>query len=445
MGHRVAIIGAGLAGLAAGHRLRAAGLNPVVFEAEDFIGGRSASEEVQGFIIDRGAYTWPQAHRRLTRVAADLGLADGLRPTPGTSSTFSRGREHQVKVGSIKDFLGFRLLPFRNKLDLIGLFLKARRLGPALNPAAPTARTLELETETAAAVLRRHYDETLLETVAYPIFSEIFLGEPETNSWLAFLATIKNLTWFTICALDGGMGALADRLAQDLDVRLGTPVRRISARSETGPVEVELGGGGIEICDAVIVTVPAPLAPGLYPDCPRPVKDLLGRVAYAPSIVVALALDRPWPGHSYLNNLLRREFQVVATVVLDHHKGPGRCPPDKGLVTAVLSAPAARKLLEAPEETIVQAVLSEIERLWPGFSSRVLFARVYCWPCGAVQLGPGAVAERRRLTEELDRLPGPVYFAGDGLLKSSLEISYNSGVGAAERWLARGRPAGDGR
>ena len=54
MTKRVAVIGAGLAGLNAARTLRSRGLDVSVFEAHDSIGGRMRSENIDGFICDRG-------------------------------------------------------------------------------------------------------------------------------------------------------------------------------------------------------------------------------------------------------------------------------------------------------------------------------------------------------------------------------------------------------
>lgn len=48
------VVGAGLAGLNAARTLRKAGLNPVVLEASDGVGGRVRTDKVDGFLLDRG-------------------------------------------------------------------------------------------------------------------------------------------------------------------------------------------------------------------------------------------------------------------------------------------------------------------------------------------------------------------------------------------------------
>ncbi|MEO7143186.1 MAG: FAD-dependent oxidoreductase, partial [Bryobacteraceae bacterium] len=50
----VAIVGAGLAGLCCARRLTEAGVSCLVLEASDGIGGRMRTDQVDGFLLDRG-------------------------------------------------------------------------------------------------------------------------------------------------------------------------------------------------------------------------------------------------------------------------------------------------------------------------------------------------------------------------------------------------------
>ena len=417
-----------------------AGVRPVIFEKGSFVGGRMSSEELDGFIIEKAAYTFPEFHKNLTALLGEMNLDGSLVATSGTSSTFSCVTEYQIKIGSPSDFLRYKLLSLKNKKDMIQLFLRAQSLGKALDLSNPSAKSAELERRSAAEYLLTDYDEEILEKIAYPIFCEIFLGTPESNSELAFLATIKNLIRFKIFAFDKGMGLLPERLSQDLDVRLDTPV--LEVRRNTGgrtPYELHVGGDSTATLpfDAVIFALPAPAVPALYPELPEPFREGLLRIRYAPSIVTALTLEKRYPGASMINNVLRKDLETLGTVVFDHHKCPDHVPDGKGLVTAILSEPASRKLFSASDDTIVGAVLPELAGLFPCLPDIVTNTRIYRWEYGAVQLGPGSVSRtyalRKALEEEFDDL----YIAGDGLYKSSLEISYNTGVKAARHVLRK--------
>jgi oxygen-dependent protoporphyrinogen oxidase len=439
MSARIAIIGAGIAGLAAGRQCKKAGLSATIFEKESSAGGRMSSEEVDGFLIEKAAYTFPEFHKNLTACLGETGIPDSLVATPGTSSTFIGSSEYRIKIGSPTDFLKYKLLSLKNKKDMIKLFLYAQSLGNALNLAEPGAKTYELERESATDYLLEHYDERILEYIAYPIFCEIFLGTPEDNSKAAFLATLKNLTRFKIFSFTRGMGMLPDRLSRDLDVRPATPVVRVVPQSDDGPYRVHYGGDkpGSESFDAVIFAIPSPLVPAILDGLSADLKNHFLGVRYSPSVVVALALDDPFTETSMINNLGREDFKTVGTLVFDHHKGPNRMPEGKGLATAILCEPASRAMLNASDEATVSAVLRDVETIFPGLSGKLLFSKVYRWEHGAVQLPPGALFKQRAAREAIEESFNNILFTGDGLHKSSLEVSFNTGMSVANKITER--------
>jgi len=432
---KIAIIGGGISGLCAAYRLKQAGLESIIFEKEGHAGGRMSSESVNGFIIDKGAYTFPEYHRRLKEFVNALGMSASLVETPGSASTFSDGKRYPVKIGSPTDFLGQKLLSFRHKRDMIKLYLYAQSLGKTLNLAKPTERTFQMETQSAADYLKENFDEEILEKIAYPIFAELFLGVPEHNSKVAFLATLKNLSKFKIFAFDSGMGALTDRLAEDLDVRLDTPVTKIRPAGKKGPYAVEVGGVHQDsyIADAIIFASPLHILPNILNGLPGPLKRYIQSVRYAPSIVVALAVEREYPETSMINSVLRKDFALIGNVVFDRHKSPRRVPEGKDLVTAILCEKASHALFEASEEHVINSVLGEMERLFPGLSSKLLFTRVYRWPYGALQLGPGILSRQVSVRKDSTHFMENLYLAGDGLHRSDLETSFRTGVAAAQQ------------
>ncbi|MEW6532467.1 MAG: FAD-dependent oxidoreductase [Thermodesulfobacteriota bacterium] len=438
MDAKIAIVGAGISGLAAAYELKNKGLKPVVFEKESFVGGRMSSETVDGFVIDKAAYTFPEFHVNLTRLLDRLGMRETLLLTPGTSSTFAGGKEYQIKIGSPSDFLRYRLLSLKAKKDMVKLFLYAQWLGKALNLIEPTDETFELEKESAADYVLKNYGEEILEHIAYPIFCEIFLGEPETNSKAAFLATIKNLMRFKIFSFVHGMGMLPERLRNQLDVKLETPVKKVS-RTSHGCFEVHVGSDHPESIkfDAVILAVPATTVPDVLEGLPSSFDSGLRGICYSPSIVVALALDASYPDMALISNMSRRDYRTIGTLVCDRLKGGQRVPAGKELVTAILSEQASRKFLDRSDEELLAGVLTEADKVLPGLANKLMFSRAYRWEHGAVQLPPGMLARqhalRRALEEEFDDL----YIASDGLYKSSLEVSFLTGVRAAHHVARR--------
>jgi len=72
----VAVVGAGVSGLAAAYRLRQSGVNVTVFEAADRAGGKIRTNSEGGFVWDEGANTMTEGEWEASRLIDDLGLQD---------------------------------------------------------------------------------------------------------------------------------------------------------------------------------------------------------------------------------------------------------------------------------------------------------------------------------------------------------------------------------
>ena len=73
MADRVAIIGAGYAGMACAAELAAAGISVDVFEASRTLGGRARGVEIGGITVDNGAHILVGAYRETLRLMRLVG------------------------------------------------------------------------------------------------------------------------------------------------------------------------------------------------------------------------------------------------------------------------------------------------------------------------------------------------------------------------------------
>src|SRR4028118_296815 len=97
---RVVIVGAGLAGLTCAKVLAECGVEVVVFEASDGVGGRVRTDERDGFLLDRGFQvyftSYPVSRRHLDHGALDFRVFD-----PG--ALVHRGSERSVLSDPVRD------------------------------------------------------------------------------------------------------------------------------------------------------------------------------------------------------------------------------------------------------------------------------------------------------------------------------------------------------
>ena len=72
------VVGAGLSGLVCARRLVEAGLDVVVVEARDRVGGRTLNEDIgSGQVVEMGGQWVGPSHTEIRRVAEEVGVAGG--------------------------------------------------------------------------------------------------------------------------------------------------------------------------------------------------------------------------------------------------------------------------------------------------------------------------------------------------------------------------------
>lgn len=158
---RVAIVGAGISGLAAARTLQNAGHEPVLFEKSRGPGGRCATRRAEGFVWDTGATALTPRGKRLARFLAEspppglvavtkgVHLTDGRRSRPGDPR---RGGERFALTGGMTTFarhladcLELRLETTVERIDREGSayrVLDERYDAVVLTPPAPQTAAL---------------------------------------------------------------------------------------------------------------------------------------------------------------------------------------------------------------------------------------------------------------------------------------------------------------
>ena len=250
----VVVVGAGLAGLVAARRLTEAGRDVVVLEASDGVGGRVRTDEVDGFLLDRGFQVLLTAYPAVQRWL-DPGALE-LRPfAPGV--VIHRGRRtvrladpFRAPVAAARSLLGptvtpldaLRLLRWRSAI----LVRDGRRV--AQRPQVTTAERL-------AEV---GFSRGIIEGFFRPFLAGTFFDPDLTTSSRVTELVFRCFFRGDVAVPARGMGALGEQLAAGLPagvVRLRTPVRGLRGGAED--VDVLLNGGSIR-ARAVIVAVDAP-------------------------------------------------------------------------------------------------------------------------------------------------------------------------------------------
>ena len=224
----VVVVGAGLAGLAAARELSVHGLNVLVLESGDEVGGRVRTDRIDGFLFDRGFQLYNPAYPEAARVLDHNALQ--LRPlTPGVVVALDDGN---ARLGDPRSRPGWAVDSASMRTG--SLLSKARFARYAIRAAnTPAHRILSEEDFSSAVALRAAgIDDALFNKVLRPFLTGVFL-EPDLQTSRRFMDLIlKSFVTGTPAVPSAGMQALPEQLRDSLpagSVRCNTTVTKAKA------------------------------------------------------------------------------------------------------------------------------------------------------------------------------------------------------------------------
>ncbi len=393
----VAIVGAGVAGLAAAAVVRDAGKRAVLLEVSGRSGGRARTDypaALGGVWFDMGAVWFHDAeHNPLTGIARAAG------------DTLLQPDEYR----SERTFAGGRLATAAER--------------SALNDAWPRY-------EAAADALLASQGDVALAEIARQL-----PGDP-------FAATVEAWEGPVICAADadrfsamdwrrnalgggnlvpdGGIGAFVQRrLTSGLDIRLNTPVTRVRWGGQDGRVAVETPSGSVTAGACIVTVSTGVLAAGTLafdPPLPARVTDAVGSLPMGLAMKVALRATGPdrldLPSHCSVDRILDRQGAPLM---------PFQCWPfGRDYVQGWIGGSAAWDLAGQGDAAAVDFALSylrqafggRVDRLFAGGASLVTHWEADPYVRGAYCYAlPGSALARDALAEPV--ADGHLMFAGE--------------------------------
>ncbi len=315
---RVIVIGAGLAGLAAAKALTSAGIKIMVLEANSHAGGRVWTDEVDGFLIDRGFQvvldSYEEMHRQFDMNSLRL-YAFESGALIRTGGDFVRLSDPLRKPTSAFGMLTGGLVRPKDVPATLRILRDAR--------AAASGNPIGRETTTLAALQAAGVSEQMLTAFWKPFLSGITLESnlSTSNRFLEFL--IDHFSRGQATVPGDGMRMLPQTLVGDLPagaVHLNTKVNKIEKR------RVNIKGVGWVEADAIVVATDARGTSKLLDDLETPKWSSVGQIAWAaagegPTTEPVLMLNGE--GSGVVNNV-----QVMSAVA------PGYAPTGASLITA---------------------------------------------------------------------------------------------------------------
>jgi protoporphyrinogen oxidase len=422
----VAVIGAGLAGLAAAWKLREQGFAVTLLERDPAPGGRARRLAAEGFDFDAGAQVVDPEARALSALARGAGAGDALLPLrPAAQARAAEGR--------IQPLPAWRSSEAQGLLERLRLARLERVEGRfrGLLARASSERAERLDDRSAAELARLYLPRAALGGWLAPLAASWGLGDPAAASRVA-LMRLHAAGALGAALPRAGLGALAERLAAALGARLGAAAASVEPAGAA--VLVRLAGGEALEADAALLAVPARAALDLAAPLLTPSeRDVLGAARSAPAVVLHAGLARVL-GPTPLRVGCAAGEAGPAAALLYRPGAPGDgIPAGRAAVSLVASAEWSATHLGAPDDAIEKELLAALERLFPAARGAVACTRVERFP-EAFPLFPVGryreLARFRRVQADRRALGRRLYFAGDHLAGPTAEDAARSALRA---------------
>lgn len=296
---RIAILGAGPMGLAVAYQLSLDGYKPVVFEADDRVGGMAACFDFNGLEIERYYHFHCISDHAFLQLLDELGISGKMYWVETKMGYWYQGQlQSWGNPIALLKFRGLGLIAkFRYGLHV---FLSTKR-----NDWQP------LDNIEAVGWIKRWVGREAYEVLWRKLFELKFYNYTEGLSAAWIWSRIRrigrsryDLFREKLGYLDGGSNTLLQAMKQAIEarggeIRLSAPVKKVVIEgSRTTGVESE---GGFEAFDKVISTLPVPYVPRLIPDLPADILVKYKAVKNIAVVCVIAKLRKAVTGNFWLN------------------------------------------------------------------------------------------------------------------------------------------------
>jgi protoporphyrinogen oxidase len=296
---RIAVIGAGAAGLAACWELLGRGHEVVCFEASGQVGGLAS-----GFRTDRWEWSlerfyhhWFQSDSEIQRLAGEIGVRDKILYPKPVTALYHEGKFYAFD--SPIAVLKFPGIPFIDRLrfGFVGAYLRFSR------------NWKSFEKHTAHDWLKRWMGKRAYETLWEPMLEGKFGAENYRDVNMAWFWARIHARTPRLGTFEGGFQTFMEEVASAIrkkggEIRLNTPIESI-ARTAEG---LELTcSGKTQTYDRILVTLSPQILAKVVPQLPPDYLEGVRSLRSLGAVVMILALDRPLGPDIYWYNLPKKE------------------------------------------------------------------------------------------------------------------------------------------
>ena len=409
-GKTVAIVGAGVSGLAAARRLQQRGAKVTIFERNDYVGGRTKSIRKDGFTFDCGALVMLPTYKNVFAFIKELGIEAHIHEMKLRLAIVRDGKRHAFDYKApLRTAAGMQLLSWGSKLKLLKLLPVLTKNWSLFNYRS-MGDLAPLDHESTRDYCLRVLNEEIDDYLANPFIRINSLTDTHSapaGEWLWQLWAYQAPVIFE---LDKGMVFYAETLAKGLDIHLDTPVTKVEI--DQGRARIHRAGAPAEAFDACILAVPPVFAKEIAPCVTAPQQRLFDAIEPVRMISLHIGLDYLPDVEDAIVMFPEKENPHLLVIVFDHIKGPGRAPAGCGAIAIQTSREWSAAHTHCSDEEIVEALATLAEPHVGPIRGHIKTTHVNRWDYVCAVTFPGYYTLLRDHVENR-ALDTPLYYCGD--------------------------------
>ncbi|PIR45268.1 MAG: hypothetical protein COV10_00065 [Candidatus Vogelbacteria bacterium CG10_big_fil_rev_8_21_14_0_10_51_16] len=432
---RVAIIGAGIAGLAAGYELKKAGFEVFVFEKEKTVGGRMETKKKGGFTFDTGADFFVNCYDLLYSYAKELNIPWEFSVEGGRHRIIRGGVAHYIDLSGPFDLLRWKLLSLRARVRFLWWVFTLKMIRGPLDFFHLSKNSSTLTTISAGEYLRTRISPEVADFIADPFTGIMNFHRVDEISAAALFSLMRMMTTdggFRMCYTRGGMSAIPKALAKLLNVETGVTVTSVSSKGRS--VEVVHGGVG-ELFDAVVVATTGNVAQRIVKPLPATAERMFSALRYSATMTVAFVI----PANLFTDGTRLTYVPFVESKIVSGYDNQIKKSADMelrghSLLLVYLYEHAIAELSKKDDEEFFAIVREEMRKVCPEVrhNPSVLQAHdLKCWAQAMPKFSPDYVGTVVAF-EEQGQGENNIYLAGDYLNSVWTEGAARCGKRVAE-------------
>jgi oxygen-dependent protoporphyrinogen oxidase len=413
--------------------LRKLGHEPVLFESQDHVGGRTSQVRREGFNLGSGAlFLMGGIYPRTNELLSELGRTGELVPWDAETQVLDDdGQRYRAKFDQVISFLGMPVLSWWDKLRITAGVARTF-LSPGPSSCFDGAELAKWDTGDLDTWSRRVLGDRGTRYITEPYMGFLYAVPMSWLSPALFHAVIKQFHKLSLSVPKEGIGQISEWIVDatpGLELHLSTAAEKVAAAPDGGYV-LHAGGASHEV-DAIIMApepgVAADLLEGLAPD--DSVRTLR-ECPYSDYAHVQVGYTtNPWPKFRASVALPASTPRAWGACVLQSHRHPSSVPPGGEGVGVYFYTPP---LADMTDDDIVAAALDAITEVY-GPAPHPDVVELFHYPRGLSIATPGHYARMDALHAQM---PEGVHLAGDYFAHAGVEAAILSGERAAEHAAA---------